>query len=51
MMLQKTVKANIFGLTKIKETLLRREYDNFQTHLRGFGAPSTPLRSSRLRGS
>jgi hypothetical protein len=39
MMLQKTVKANIFGLTWNKENLLRREYDNFQACLRGFDAP------------
>jgi putative transposase len=36
MKLQKTVKARIFGLTKIKEALLREEYDNFQAALRGF---------------
>jgi len=39
MRLQKTVKAKIFGLTRIKEALLREEYDNFQAVLRGFEAP------------
>ena len=36
MKLQKTVKAKIFGLTRIKEILLREEYDNFQPSLKGF---------------
>ena len=26
---KKTVKAKVFGLTRIKEALLREEYDNF----------------------
>jgi len=39
MILQKTVKANVFALTKSKESMLREEYDNFQATLKGFGAP------------
>jgi len=35
MKLQKTIKAKIFGLTKIKEVLLRQEYENFQSFVHG----------------
>jgi len=46
MKLQKTVKAKIFGLTRIKE-----EYDNFQACLRGFDVPlysATKQQAERL---
>ena len=39
MIRQKTVKAKIFGLTRIKEAMLREEYDYFQAVLRGVDAP------------
>ncbi|MEM0162628.1 MAG: hypothetical protein QXO62_06145 [Thermoproteota archaeon] len=39
MIVQKTVKAKIFGLTRVKEAMLREEYDNFQAYLKGFDAP------------
>lgn len=51
MMVQKTVKAKIFGLTRIKEALLREEYDNFQAHLKGFDVPlysATKQQAQRL---
>jgi len=39
MMLQKTVKAKLFGLTRIKEAKISREYANFQRALHGENAP------------
>ena len=51
MNVQKTVKAKIFGLTRIKEALLREEYDNFQAVLRGLDAPlysATKQQAQRL---
>jgi len=50
MMAQRTVKAKIFGLTRVKEALLREEYDNFQACLR-FDAPlysATKQQAQRL---
>lgn len=35
MFAQKTIKAEIFGLTRTKQDLLQREYDNWQTFLQG----------------
>jgi len=51
MILQKTVKVKVFALTKIKEALLREEYDNFQACLRGFDVPlysATKQQAQRL---
>ena len=51
MQLQRTVKAKIFALTWVKEALLREEYNNFQTCLRGFDAPlysATKQQAERL---
>jgi len=51
MRLQKTVNAKIFALTRIKEALLREEYDNFQAVLRGFDVPlysATKQQAERL---
>jgi len=51
MRLQKTVKAKIFALTRIKESLLREEYDNFQASLRGYDVPlysATKQQAQRL---
>lgn len=51
MKLQKTIRAKIFGLTKVKEVLLREEYDNFQAVLRGFDVPlysATKQQAQRL---
>ena len=39
MIMQKTVSVKIFGLTNIKEALLREEYDNFQACLKGSDIP------------
>lgn len=53
MRLQKTVKAKIFGLTRIKEAMLREEYDNFQAVLRGLEVPlysATRQQAHRLLG-
>lgn len=51
MRLQKTVKAKIFALTRIKEFLLREEYDNFQDSLRDYAVLSTLQRNSKLKDS
>jgi len=51
MIIQKTVKASIFGLTKTKEAMLREEYNNFQAYLRGINAPlysATKQQAERL---
>lgn len=51
MMAQRTIKAKIFGLTRVKEALLRKEYDNFQACLKGFDAPlysATKQQAQRL---
>lgn len=51
MNIQKTVKARIFALTRIKEALLREEYDNFQASLRGYDVPlysATKQQAQRL---
>ena len=51
MIMQKTVCAKIFGLTNIKEALLRTEYDNFQASLKGFDMPlysATKQQAERL---
>jgi putative transposase len=51
MMVHRTVKAKIFGLTRVKEALLREEYDNFQAYLRGFDVPlysATKQQAQRL---
>lgn len=51
MILQKTVKAKMFALTKVKESLLREEYNNFQASLRGFDVPlysATKQQAQRL---
>ncbi len=35
MKIQKTIKCGIVGLTRIKEKLIREEYENLQKFLRG----------------
>ena len=51
MILRKTIKANVFALTKSKESMLREEYNNFQATLRGFNVPlysATKQQAQRL---
>jgi hypothetical protein len=39
MILQKTVNAKLFGLTRVKESKIRLEYANFQRALKGEDVP------------
>ena len=39
MIIKKTIKAKIIGLTKTKEDLINQEYQNFQLTLKGKNVP------------
>lgn len=53
MILQKTVNAKLFGLTRIKESKIRLEYANFQRALKGEDVPlysATKQQAQRKKG-